>query len=65
MTSESLTWGAELDENSGGSDTTPFPGENTVMAVYGGCLPPGRRHVSNLSPRAPSRCGCGHGGSGV
>jgi hypothetical protein len=38
MTSGSLTWGAELDEDSGGSDTTPFPGENTFMVVYGGAV---------------------------
>jgi hypothetical protein len=38
MTSGSLTWGAELDEDSGGSDTTPFPGENTFMMVYGGAV---------------------------
>jgi hypothetical protein len=38
MTSGSLTWGAELDEDLGGSDTTPFPGENTFMMVYGGAV---------------------------
>jgi hypothetical protein len=32
----SLTWGAELDEGPDGSDTTPFPGENAVLMVYGG-----------------------------
>jgi hypothetical protein len=40
MTSGSLTWGAELDEDLGGSGTMPFPKENTLMMVYGGtaCL---------------------------
>jgi hypothetical protein len=37
MTSGSLTWGTELDEDPGGSDTTPFPRENALMTVYGGC----------------------------
>jgi hypothetical protein len=39
MTSGSLTWGVELDEGKGGSDTTPFPEENVVMLVYGGPPP--------------------------
>jgi hypothetical protein len=34
----SLTWGTELDEDLGCSDTKPFPGEDVVMTVYGGCL---------------------------
>jgi hypothetical protein len=38
---QSLTWGVELDEDPGESDTTPFPRENVVMMVYGGCPPPG------------------------
>jgi hypothetical protein len=33
MTSGSLTWGVELDEDPGGSDMTPFPRENTIMMV--------------------------------
>jgi hypothetical protein len=65
MTMGSLTWGAELDEDPGGSDTTSFPRENTVMMVDGGC-PPSRRHrVSNLIPRVLTHCGWGHRGSGV
>jgi hypothetical protein len=36
MTLGSLTWGAELDEGSNGSDTMPFPEENIVMTVYRG-----------------------------
>jgi hypothetical protein len=36
MTSGSLTWGAKLGEDPGESDTTPFPRENIVKAVYGG-----------------------------
>jgi hypothetical protein len=47
MISGSLTQGTKLNEDSGGSDTMPFPGEDTVMMVYGGhphqggtaCLP--------------------------
>jgi hypothetical protein len=37
VTSGTLTYGAELDEGSDGSDTTPFPGENVVLTVYGAC----------------------------
>jgi hypothetical protein len=32
----SLTWGMELDEDPGRSNTMPFPGEDTVMMVYDG-----------------------------
>jgi hypothetical protein len=38
---QSLTWGVELDEGPGKSDTTPFPRENVLMMVYGGCPPSG------------------------
>jgi hypothetical protein len=65
MTSGSLTWGVELNEDPGGSDTMPFPEENTVMMVYGGHPPPRRHRVSNLSPRAPSCCVQGYEGSGM
>jgi hypothetical protein len=65
MTSGSLTWGAELDEGPDGSDTTPFPKENATMTVYGGRPPSGRSRMSSLSPRAPARCGGGHGGPGM
>jgi hypothetical protein len=41
MTSGSLTWGVELIEDTGGSNTIPFPGENIVMMVYGGRPPSG------------------------
>jgi hypothetical protein len=64
MTSASLAWGAELNDGLYGSGTTPFPKENPFMIVYGG-RPSGRRRMSNLSPRAPTRCGWGHRGSGV
>jgi hypothetical protein len=57
MTSRSLTWGAELDEEPDGSDMTPFPKENAVMMVYRGPPPPlGRHRMSS---------GWGHRGSGV
>jgi hypothetical protein len=65
MTSGSITWGAELDEGLDESDTTLFLEENTVTTVYGVCPPLGRHRASSLSPRAPTRCGWGHGGSGV
>jgi hypothetical protein len=57
MTSRSLTWGAELDEEPDGSDMTPFPKENAVMMVYRDPPPPlGRHRMSS---------GWGHRGSGV
>jgi hypothetical protein len=65
MTLESLTWGAGLEEDPGGSNTMPFPMENTVMVVYGGHPPSVRRCESNLSPMTSTRCGLGHRGSGV
>jgi hypothetical protein len=34
MTSRSLTWGVELDEDPDGRDTIPFPEENVVLMVY-------------------------------
>jgi hypothetical protein len=65
MTSWSLTWGAELNQGPDGSDTMTFPGENTIMMVYGGWAPLRMRCVSKLSSRAPTHYGWEHGGSGV
>jgi hypothetical protein len=53
--------GMELDEVLDESDTMPFLGEAAIMIVYGGCPPPGRGHVSNLSPGTSTRCDQGHG----
>jgi hypothetical protein len=36
MISGSVTRGVELDEDTGGSDTMPIPGEDVVMTVYDG-----------------------------
>jgi hypothetical protein len=36
MTSASITWGAELDQEQDGSNTVSFPKKNAVMTVYGG-----------------------------
>jgi hypothetical protein len=65
MTSGSLSWGAKLHEGPDRKDTMPFPEENAIMMVYVGCPLSGSRRVPNPSPRAPNRCGWGHGGSGV
>jgi hypothetical protein len=65
MTSRYLTWGAELNEGPDRGDMMPFPGENVARAVYRGHPPLGRHRVSNLSPRPPTHCGWGHGGSKV
>jgi hypothetical protein len=45
MTSGSVIWGAgaELNEDSDGSDTMPFPGENIILTVYG--VPPPHTHT--------------------
>jgi hypothetical protein len=65
MTSGSITWGAELDEGPDGSDMTPFPEKNVIMTVYERHPPLGRHRASSLSPRAPTHCGWGLGGSEV
>jgi hypothetical protein len=39
MISGSLTRGTELDEDPGGSTRMPFPRDDAVMIVYGGCPP--------------------------
>jgi hypothetical protein len=57
MISWSLTQAIELDEDPGGSDTIPFPGEDAVMMVYDGCPPPGRCRVSNPSLGTSTHCG--------
>jgi hypothetical protein len=36
MTSASITWGAELDQEQDRSNTVSFPKKNAVMTVYGG-----------------------------
>jgi hypothetical protein len=64
MTSGYLTWGAELDKGPDRSDMTPFLEENIIMMVYGGRPLSGRRRVSNLSLKAPTCCGLGHGAQG-
>jgi hypothetical protein len=62
MTSLSLTWGAEPNKGPDGSDAAPFPKENTVMTVFGGCPLMGRHRMSSLGPRIPTRGGWGRGG---
>jgi hypothetical protein len=57
MTSGSLTQGKELEEDPGGRDTTPFPGEDAVITVYDGHPPPERHRMSNLSPGTMTHCG--------
>jgi hypothetical protein len=61
-TSGSLSQGMEVDEVPYESDTTPFPGEDTVMMIYDGCPLLGRRRMSNSSLGIPA-CydwGCGN-----
>jgi hypothetical protein len=59
MISGSFTQGIELNEDLGGSNTIPFPEEDTVMTVCGGGLPLERRHMSKLCSRPPTHCGWG------
>jgi hypothetical protein len=40
MISGSPTWGTKLNEDPGGSNTMPFPGEDVVTVVYAGSPPP-------------------------
>jgi hypothetical protein len=65
MTSGSLTQGMELEEDSDGSDTTPFPREDMIMMVYDGRPPLGRCLMSNLCPGTPTSCSWGHGDTGM
>jgi hypothetical protein len=57
-----VTRGTELDEDLGGSDIMPFPGEDAVMMVYGGHLPLEKRCVSKLSP-SPQHVAVGDAGA--
>jgi hypothetical protein len=61
----SFTRGTELDKDPSGSDTMPFPREDVVMTVHGGCLTLERYHMSKLSLGPPTCCGWGHRGIGV
>jgi hypothetical protein len=61
----SFTRGTELDKDPSGSDTMPFPREDVVMTVHGGCLTLERYHMSKLSLGTPTCCGWGHRGIGV
>jgi hypothetical protein len=65
MTLGFFTWCVELDEGSNRSDMTLFREENAIMTIYGGRRPSGRHRLSSLSPRAPTHCGWGRGGSRV
>jgi hypothetical protein len=58
----SFTRGTKLDEDPGGSDIMPFPGEDAVMTVYGGHLPLEKRCVSKLSP-SPQHVAVGDAGA--
>jgi uncharacterized phage infection (PIP) family protein YhgE len=57
MASGSLTRGMEVDEVPNAGDAMPCPREDVVMTIYVGHPSPGVRHVSNPSPRTPTRCG--------
>jgi hypothetical protein len=62
MTSGSVTYGTELDEEPDGSDTVSFPEKNIVMTIYGGRPSWGRCRIPSLSRRTPPCCVWGHGG---
>jgi hypothetical protein len=55
----SLTQGIEVDVVSNEGDMTPFPREDTVMAIYDGCPTPRMCRVSNPNLGTPARCGWG------
>jgi hypothetical protein len=65
MISGSLSRGMELNEDPDRSNTRSFHGEDVVMMVYVGRPPIGQHHVSNLSPRTPTRSGWGPRNTGV
>jgi hypothetical protein len=60
-----LTRGMEVEEDLGGSDTMPFPGEEAVMTVYDGRPSPGSRRVTNMSPGTLTHYGWGSRSIGV
>jgi hypothetical protein len=62
MTSGSLTWGTEPDEEPNGNDAAPFPEGNTIMTVFGGRPLVWRSRMSSLGPKIPTRSGWGCGG---
>jgi hypothetical protein len=65
ITSGSLTWGAELDEGTDGSDIALFPEKNATMTVFEGRPPWERHRMSSVDPRIPIHGGWGRGGSRV
>jgi hypothetical protein len=64
MTSASHTLAAEPNEGPDGSDVAPFPKENAVMTVLGGCPLEGRCRMPSLSPRISSCGGWATGAQG-
>jgi hypothetical protein len=65
MTSRSLTWDKELEEDPSGRDKIPFPGEDVVMTVYDGHPPPWRRRMSNLYHGTSTHYGQGPENTGM
>jgi hypothetical protein len=58
----------EVDEVPDEGDTTPFPGEDTIMMIYDGCplLPPlGMHYLSNPSLGTPTHCSWGCRNTGM
>jgi hypothetical protein len=64
MISGYFTQGTELEEDLGGSNTMPFPMEDTIMIVYGGRLLVERSRMSKLSLGPPTCCSVGRGSTG-
>jgi hypothetical protein len=66
--SGSVAQGVEVDEVPDEGDTTPFPGEDTIMMIYDGCplLPPlGMHYLSNPSLGTPAHCSWGCRNTGM
>jgi hypothetical protein len=51
-----VTWDRGPEGNLCRRGVIPFPGEEAVMTVYDGCPISRGCHISNLSPRTPTRC---------
>jgi hypothetical protein len=57
MTSGSLPRSMEVEEDPDEGDTMPFPREDAIMMIYGGCPSLGVRHASDPSLGTPAHYG--------
>jgi hypothetical protein len=61
MTTESLSWGMEVDEAPIEGDVAPFPREDVVMMIFGRHPSPKKHHGFDPSTGSPSHSNQGSG----